>query len=69
MLLPHNNLLRRRLRLLLLSALAFSVTFWLLSGGRQKETPKYDAGLLERKYPLVWKHIHSFDGIGGGKLS
>ncbi|KAL7789165.1 glycosyltransferase family 32 protein [Trichoderma ceciliae] len=64
MLLPH-SLMRRRLRLLLLSALAFSVAFWLLSGGQQQETPDFDAKLLEQKYPLVWKHIHSFAGVGG----
>lgn len=67
MLLPH-SLLRRRLRLMLLSALAFAAAFWLLSsGGQRKEIPQFDARLLEQQYPLVWKHIHSFDGVGGGK--
>ncbi|KAL7935776.1 glycosyltransferase family 32 protein [Trichoderma chlorosporum] len=64
MLLPH-SLFRRRLRLMLLSALAFAAAIWLLSGGERKETPKFDAGLLEQHYPLVWNHIHLFDGVGG----
>ncbi|KAL6802722.1 glycosyltransferase family 32 protein [Trichoderma sp. SZMC 28013] len=64
MLLPH-SLFRRRLRLMLLSALAFAAAFWLLSGGQRREIPQFDARLLEQQYPLVWKHIHSFDGVGG----
>lgn len=66
MLLPH-SLLRRRLRLMLLSALAFAAAFCLLSGGQRTKIPQFDARLLEQQYPLVWKHIHSFDGVGGGK--
>ncbi|KAJ4854358.1 glycosyltransferase sugar-binding region containing DXD motif domain-containing protein [Trichoderma breve] len=50
---------------MLLSALAFTVAFWLLSGGQRKEIPQFDARQLEQQYPLVWKHIHSFDGVGG----
>lgn len=68
MLLPH-SLFRRRLRLVLLSALAIAVPVWLLSDGQRRETPSFDAELLEQEYPLVWNHIHSFNGAGGGKLS
>lgn len=67
MLLPH-SLIRRRLRFLLLSALAGVITVWVLTDGQQQEeSPRFDAELVEHKYPLVWSHIHTFDGFGGGK--
>lgn len=67
MLLPH-SLFRRRLRFLLLSALAGVITVWVLTDGQQQdESPRFDAELVELKYPLVWNHIHTFDGFGGGK--
>jgi hypothetical protein len=66
MFLPH-SLIRRRLRFVLLFALSFAAAIWLLSGGQQKEVPKFDAKQLEHQHHLVWRHIHSFDGIGGGK--
>ncbi|PTB38116.1 uncharacterized protein TrAFT101_011778 [Trichoderma asperellum] len=65
MLLPH-SLIRRRLRFLLLSALAGVITVWVLTNGQQQEeSPRFDAELVEHKYPLVWSHIHTFDGFGG----
>ncbi|KAM0247511.1 hypothetical protein ACHAQJ_009817 [Trichoderma viride] len=68
MLLPH-GLIRRRLRFVLLSALAFAaVPVWLLSGGQHREIPNFDVQQLEHNYHLVWRHIHSFDGIGGAWL-
>lgn len=67
MLLPR-SLISRRLRFLLLSALAGVITVWVLTDGQQQEqSPRFDAELVELKYPLVWTHIHSFDGFGGGK--
>lgn len=73
MLLPY-GLFRRRLRPRILAGLASAaVAIWmlLLSGRRQDSSPRFfDARMLEERYPLVWKHIHSFDGTGtgGGKL-
>lgn len=67
MLLPH-GLIRRRLRFLLLSALAGVITVWVLTDGQQQEqSPPFDAELVQLNYPLVWNHIQSFDGFGGGK--
>ncbi|TFB06086.1 Initiation-specific alpha-1,6-mannosyltransferase [Trichoderma ghanense] len=64
MLLPH-SLFRRRLRLILVAGLASTAALWILSGRREDSSPRFDARELKEQYPLVWKHIHSFDGIGG----
>ncbi|KAL7804869.1 glycosyltransferase family 32 protein [Trichoderma aethiopicum] len=69
MLLPH-GLFRRRLRPMLLAGLASAAvaTWMLLLSGRREDssTRLFDARMLEERYPLVWKHIHSFDGAGTG---
>jgi len=61
-----SGLLRRRLRPLLLYALVCVVTLWLLSGVQRRiESQALHATLIEERYPLAWKHIHSFNGTGG----
>lgn len=63
MLLPH-SLFRRRLRLMLLAGLASAAAaLWMLPGRHDQPAQPFDAGELEERHPLVWKHIHSFDGI------
>ncbi|KAK1241884.1 hypothetical protein MKX07_007707 [Trichoderma sp. CBMAI-0711] len=65
MLLPH-SLFRRRLRLMLLAGLASAAAaLWMLPGRHDQPSQSFDAEELEEQHPLVWKHIHSFDGIGG----
>ncbi|KAL7815624.1 glycosyltransferase family 32 protein [Trichoderma gracile] len=64
MILPH-SLFRRRLRLMLLAGLTLAAALCMLPAQHEQPSHPFDARAIEEQYPLVWKHIHSFDGTGG----
>lgn len=58
--------MRPRPHILLLSAIVLSITLWMLSASRPAHPRIVDEAQMRRKFPLVYKHIHTFQGTGGG---
>lgn len=50
-------------RRLLVSLVIFSFTLWCLLPSRKEHVRSVD---LEQQYPLLWRHVHIFNGTGGG---
>lgn len=57
---------RPRLQIVFVSALVLSITVWMLSAHRPAHPRIVDEAQLRRKFPLAYKHIHTFQGVGGG---
>jgi hypothetical protein len=62
--LSSRKLLRRILIVLVLSL----VSVWYLFPGSKYKSRPIPPAELERKYPLLWRHVHTFNGTGGGTL-
>ncbi|KAH0499680.1 hypothetical protein TgHK011_006857 [Trichoderma gracile] len=56
LLIPH-SLFRRRLQLLLLAGLASTATLWMLPDRHEQPSHPFDARMLQKQYPVVWKLI------------
>ena len=50
-----------------ISSLVLSAFFvWLLWPGRKHE-PHPSPLELQQRFPLLWRHVHTFNGTGGGR--
>lgn len=58
---------RFQYKLAIISALAFCLTAWVLLAHKRPPRQSLDEEALRRGFPLVYKHIHSFRGKGGGE--
>lgn len=58
---------RFQYKLAIISALAFCLTAWVLLAHKRPPRRSLDEEALRRGFPLVYKHIHSFRGKGGGE--
>jgi len=54
----------QRLGLISLAISAFLVWYYPPS---QEREPSLGSLELQQEYPLLWKHVHMFNGTGGGK--